>query len=214
MGPHSLPNLYFDRLKTVPSVCYGETNNGYVSGAKLVTPKGARNYCWICKQALRTYAHQPVAETIEEAYAALHSVGMKNDFVLGEVGFPWGGRLRPHKTHRNGLSVDFMVPLKDGVRLPTHALNKFGYNLEFDRDGKIDAGEIDFLAISVHLNTLDIAARKRGGKIRRIFFAPDLQKHLVPDLRSKFRFNKKQSWVRHDDHYHVDFEFPCKKMGA
>ena len=25
-------------------------------------------------------------------------------------------------------------------------------------------------------------------------------------LKSKFAWNKKQVWVRHDDHYHVDFE--------
>lgn len=174
-----------------------------------MVPTHARNYCWICKQALRTYAYEPVAKTVEATYTALYDDGWKNDFVLGEVGFPWGGRFRPHKTHRNGLSVDFMVPLKDGTRLPTHALNKFGYSLEFDQDGKIDAGEIDFKALAAHLLKLDAAARKRGGKINRVFFAPDLQKHLNPDLKSRFAFNKKQSWVRHDDHYHVDFDFPC-----
>ena len=39
-----------------------------------------------------------------------------------ETGFENGGKFRPHKTHQNGLSVDFMTPVKnknnESVHLP------------------------------------------------------------------------------------------------
>ena len=30
-------------------------------------------------------------------------------------------------------------------------------------------------------------------------------------LRANVQFSKKRSWVRHDEHYHVDFEVACVK---
>lgn len=29
-------------------------------------------------------------------------------------------------------------------------------------------------------------------------------------LRDNIQFSKKRAWVRHDEHYHVDFSIPCK----
>ena len=138
---------------------------------------------------------------------------------VDEVNFwypkPWGGRFRPHRTHRNGLSFDFMVPLKDGRRFSGHLFNRFGYDQEFDADGRAVAGDIDFGAMIRHLTLLDHHARAAGGRVRRVFFAPDLQDDLFRatggyELARSFRFNARPSWVRHDQHYHVDFDFPCQ----
>jgi murein endopeptidase len=75
--------------------------------------------------------------------------------------WPSGGRIRPHRTHQNGLSVDFFVPVRNAqgksVPLPISITNRLSYNIEFDISGK----------------------------------------YVKP-------------WVRHDEHYHVDFAVPCK----
>ena len=31
-------------------------------------------------------------------------------------------------------------------------------------------------------------------------------------LNGKLKLNSKQAWVRHDEHIHVDFGIPCKKV--
>ena len=33
-----------------------------------------------------------------------------------------------------------------------------------------------------------------------------------PYLRARLRFMKKPAWIRHDEHYHVDFAVPCQPM--
>src|SRR5690554_8143272 len=67
-----------------------------------------------------------------------------------------GEKLYPHKTHQNGLSVDFMMPkLKDGkdyYGLDTlgvnHYLLKFNDHGEYDKDPSIT---IDFDVMARHL---------------------------------------------------------------
>lgn len=169
-------------------------------------------YCLPCILALRTYGRGEAVAATMEAYGTLARSHPDVQFVYGEVGFPWGGPFPPHRTHREGLSVDFMMPLRNNAVLPTHMLNRYGYDEEFDSSGRGDSGQIDFGAAADHLIALRAAARRQGGDIRRIYFAPDLQDDLFaasPALRSWGVFNTRQAWVRHDDHYHVDFAFPC-----
>ena len=50
-----------------------------------------------------------------------------------------------------------------------------------------------------------------------MIFDPRLQPLLFKTkygkkLKGKLKFNTKQAWVRHDEHIHVDFALPCKKM--
>jgi len=199
------------------SVCRGKTSGGTVSGSTRLPAYGEnyRTYCLMCIPALRTYGHNAVIDTTEEAFRELSRTHPNTRFVYGEVGFPWGGRFPPHRTHQNGLSIDFMVPLVGDAEIPTTLWNRFGFDAEYDTDGTGDGGQIDFDAIAAHLLALDAAARKRGGQIHRVFFAPDLQDDLFAAesggaVRDTIQFNKKQSWVRHDDHYHVDFVFKCE----
>lgn len=180
-----------------------------------LTGGDARPYCWLCTRALRTYGADRAVEVVERAYAEVANTYPDTDWVYGESGLPWGGRFQPHRTHRNGLSFDLMVPLADGARLPTHPLNRFGYGEDFDADGQGPAGRIDFAAMAAHLAALDRIAREKGGRIRLVILAPELQDDLLraadgKALRRALHFNAKPSWIRHDDHYHVDFEFPCR----
>ena len=210
------PVLWFD-LTGGASTCTGKTHHGRIAGAVRLSAWGDnyRPYCWLCILALRTYGHAPVIETVEAAYADLAASHPQVIFKYGEIGWPWGGRFAPHRTHRNGLSVDFMVPLQEGRVLPTHALNRAGYDEKFDAHGRRHGGggKIDFAAIGAHLRRLDIRARERGGRVRRVILAPDLQDELfaaAPSLGRAISFNRRPVWVRHDDHYHVDFAFPCE----
>jgi len=126
--------------------------------------------------------------------------------------------MRPHATHRNGLSIDFMVPVKNALgptMLRTHRANKYGYAVHFDGNGRCAAQgcEIDFEAMASHLLCLAEAAEVHGLSVWRVIFAPDLQPHLFAtnkgeQLQEKLSFSKKQSWVRHDEHYHIDFHNP------
>ena len=207
------PMLLADGAGARAGTCYGTPSDGRVEGAVRLPASGPnfRAYCVPCIAALRTYGHEPAVAATVAAYEALETSQPDVSFVYGEIGLPWGGRFRPHRTHRNGLSFDFMVPLMEG-RIPTSAANRFGYDVDFDEEGRGDAGRIDFAAIAAHLVALDEAARERGGRIARVILAPDLQDELARapgDVIERFRFNRRQAWVRHDDHYHVDFDFPC-----
>lgn len=163
--------------------------------------------------------HSSVGEVVLEAYAALEKTMPGTVFVYGETGTEEGGEFDPHKTHQNGLSVDFMVPVlnEDGesVSLPTSVLNKWGYEHEFNNDGELDDLRIDFEAIAEHIYQLHLAAMKRDGDLWRVILAPELQPYLKATnrwsyLEKNIEFSSKRSWVRHDEHYHVDFDFNCE----
>jgi len=61
------------------------------------------------------------------------------------------------------------------------------------------------------------AARAQGIGIRRVIFDVNLQPKLAGagagaggQVIKRVAFNKQQAWVRHDEHYHVDFRVPCR----
>ena len=206
-----------------PSVCYGTTSNGRLeNGWKL--PASGTNFSahWtVGRLAGRSYVHSSVRPVVLEAYAELEKVLPERVFVYGETGWEEGGQFKPHKTHRNGLSVDFMVPVLDkegrSVELPSSILNKWGYDLEFDSGGNLDELEIDFEAIAEHIYQLDMLAKKHGIGIWRVIFDPKLQPFLHDSprwayLMDNVQFSTQRSWVRHDEHYHVDFDVPCKPL--
>lgn len=205
------------------SVCYGTTSNGKLdNGWKL--PASGANYSthWtIGRLAGRSYVHSAVHAIVLDAYAKLERSLPDRVFVYGETGRKEGGEFKPHKTHRNGLSVDFMVPVLDSndqsVALPSSVLNKWGYALEFDADGKTENLKIDFVAIAEHIYQLQVVATEYGIGMWRVIFDPKLQPYLHasprwPYLRKNVQFSTRPSWVRHDEHYHVDFDVPCRPL--
>ena len=90
-------------------------------------------------------------------------------------------RFRPHRTHANGTSVDFMVPLRNEagevVELHASVTNMLGYAVKFDDQGRRAGQHIDFEAMAKHLLALDKAARANGIAIRRVIFEPPLMRH-------------------------------------
>jgi penicillin-insensitive murein endopeptidase len=128
-----------------------------------------------------------------------------------------GRALKPHRTHQNGLSVDFFVPVRNAagksVPFPTGMTTRFGYG-----DANAEYGEyvMDFPAMAEHLVQLHLAAAQRGIGIALVIFDP----HYLPKLfatprgtylQNNLRFMKGKPRVRHDEHYHVDFAVPCAR---
>ncbi|KGJ95867.1 penicillin-insensitive murein endopeptidase [Colwellia psychrerythraea] len=205
------------------STCYGTTSKGRLENG-IELPRSGDNfvaYSTIARLAGRTYVHSQVERIILNAYKSLEKEQPDKIFKYAETGFKEGGQFKPHKTHRNGLSVDFMTPVIDesgqSVHLPTHPLNKFGYDIEFDGKGQYEEYTIDYIALAAHIVALHKEAVTQGVDLWRVIFDPKLQPELFktsygPYLKKHIQFSKKRSWVRHDEHYHVDFAIPCKEL--
>jgi penicillin-insensitive murein DD-endopeptidase len=212
---------------TVPSVlaaesqCHGTVSHGRIERS-VKLPASGRNfsaYSTLGVAAGRTHVHSKVADILLASYEALAESQPSNVYVYGETGWPSGGRIRPHRTHQNGLSVDFFVPVRNAagqsVALPTGVTNKLGYSIEFDHEGKYGEYTIDFPALAEHLYQLHRAAQARGVSLSLVILDTAYLPRLFatergPYLRKTLPFMKGQPWVRHDEHYHVDFSVPCK----
>lgn len=203
------------------SRCFGTTADGRLENGWKLPGSGTnfRSYSTFGNLLGRTYVHSAVHAIVLEAYAALANEAPDKVFVYGETGKRSGGEFSPHRTHRNGLSVDFMVPLVDAdgrsVPMRTHAFNKWGYDLEFDAAGRLDGWAIDAEAMAEHIYQLHRAAIASGVDIWRVIFDPLLQPLLHDTKRWSYlsenvTFSAQRAWVRHDEHYHVDFEIPCE----
>ncbi len=203
------------------SVCFGTTSDGRLTNGVQLPSKGSNfvGYSATARFAGRTYVHSSVRDIIVDAYRFLKKEQPNKVYKYAETGFKEGGQFKPHKTHRNGLSVDFMTPVinkkNQSVHLPTHALNKFGYNIEFDKNLQYEGLSINYEALAAHLYALHKTAKTLGFDLWRVIFDPMLQPRLFetkygPYLHAHVQFSKKRSWVRHDEHYHVDFSIPCK----
>lgn len=199
-----------------PSISHGSTGNGSLENGKRLPTSGPNFSSYSRLGALigRTAVHDKVRDVVIDAYKNLEKSHPELRFIIGETGWVNGGPFPPHKTHQNGLSVDFMTPIRNeaGVvkLLPTSLFHKFGYNIEFDEQGRWYGNTIDYEAIALHLNALARAADHHGIAIERVIFDPVLQPALFAtttgkELRTALRFSTRRSWVRHDEHYHIDF---------
>ncbi|NRF65491.1 penicillin-insensitive murein endopeptidase [Aquincola sp. S2] len=203
------------------SQCFGTVANGRLERGVQLPPSGKNfsAYSTLAVATGRTHVHSNVAEIVTAAYAALQAEQPTTVFVYGETGWPSGGRFRPHRTHQNGLSVDFFVPVRNqqgrSVPLPTGPSNRFGYDIEFDAEGRFGEYVIDFPALAEHLVQLHVAARARGVQLALVILDPRYLPRLFATprgamLQRTLPFKKGAAWVRHDEHYHVDFALPCK----
>lgn len=203
------------------SVCYGSTSNGRLENGVQLPPKGSNfvEYSAVARMAGRTYVHSEVKKIIVNAYKELEKIAPAKRYKYAETGTVNGGQFKPHKTHRNGLSVDFMTPVQnekgESVHLPTNVLNRFGYDIEFDGYDSYEGLKIDYDAMAAHIVSLHKQAKIAGYDLWRVIFDPALQVALFKTryaeyLKRNITFSKKTSWVRHDEHYHIDFSVPCK----
>lgn len=197
-----------------PSKSIGTVANGRIEHAKRIPYQGPnyRTYSFAGYLAGRTFVHQKVRDVVLDAYTELSETLPNQTFVLMETGKRFGGRMLPHRTHRNGLSVDFMTPLqKKGEPYAASGLfNLWAYGRDFDDSGKKASLAIDYEVMAQHLLAIERAAKKHGIGIQKVIFDPVLRKYLLKSpsgkkLGSRFPFTRNRVVVRHDDHYHIDF---------
>lgn len=207
------------------SVCFGTVGIGRLDGGVALPSEGANfsPYTSLADTVGRTYVHSKVRDVVVATYAALQNTAPGKRYVYGETGWRNGGRFRPHRTHQNGLSVDFFVPVTDSTRtsvpLPTSVWNKWGYNIEFDANAKYGEYSIDFEALGEHLYQLHRAAAGKGVGVALVILDPPFLPKLFatkrgPYLEQHLNFMRGKAWWRHDEHYHVDFSVPCKPIAG
>ncbi len=203
------------------SKCFGTTSSGRLENGWRLPASGPNftAYSRIGVLAGRTYVHSRVHRVLLAAYESLAVSAPTKIFMYAETGFESGGPFKPHKTHQNGLSLDHMVPMRsaDGrsVHLPTSPFNKLGYAIELDDRGRYEDLVLDASAMAELLYQLHRAAVAEGISIWRVIFDPKLQPLLHPTprwpyLEQNIQFSTRRSWVRHDEHFHVDFRVPCE----
>lgn len=214
-------------LMLVPSIgtaaesrCFGTVANGRITDSVRLPLRGPNYsaYSMMAAGAGRTHVHSSVARIVERSYRTLETSLPGTVFVYGETGLADGGRFKPHRTHQNGTSIDFFVPVRDGkdrsVPLPTPITQRFGYDIEFDKQARHGEYRIDFEAMGEHLYQLDAAAKAEGSGIALVIFDRDYLPKLFatkrgPWLEKRLTFMQGKPWVRHDEHYHVDFAIRC-----
>lgn len=199
-----------------PSVSHGESWQGSLEHGKRM-PSSGENFSGVSHMLMalgRNGVHSELRKAVLAAYDTLNKYEPDYVYLYGECGWLKGGKFWPHYTHQNGLVIDFMVPVirrRDSsiTTLPTHIFNRFAYSREFDTAAISGKYAIDFESMATHLYFLKEQGKQYGISIRRIIFAPEfLPKLYATEYGPKIRdisFVYKKNWLRHDDHYHVEF---------
>lgn len=200
-----------------PSRAEGRPGQGRIRFARSMPPAGDgyETYSHLGAALGRQYVHSALFATLRTAFKRAANEEPGRCFQLAETGWRHGGRFRPHRTHQNGLSVDILMPVSDSqgraTQLATWPWQLFGYGWEFDAKGNADSLHIDFNVLARLLLSLDEAAAQNGLRIELVIVTPEYQPLLfATPLGAKLqplraRFMRRQAWVRHDEHIHIDF---------
>lgn len=217
----SIPQIF--HTNKGESVSVGKYNDGSLQNAYLIPRKGANFKChsWLSYYILgREYTHSSIYNTIIDSYAELAIKHPNRTYIYMESANKKGGRIYPHRTHQNGLSIDFMSPLIDEKGEPKYYsyLGIFRYALNFDAQCRSTLNSkisIDCNAIAEHILLLQKHAKKHGLRITKVIFNTEMQSILFSTKYGK-QLKKSGIYVTknltpllnklHDDHYHIDFE--------
>lgn len=168
----------------------------------------------------RANVNSKVYRTVLKAYGTCEKTCPKQKFRVMECSRKKGGKMLPHRTHQNGLSIDFMTPLKRKGK-QFKRLNGIGiwhYLLQFNSKAQLKTNKkvsIDYETMAKHLSALDDAAKKEGLRIKKVILKIELQPYLFQNKYGKKLKRRGIYFVRalpsiidnlHDEHYHVDFE--------
>lgn len=203
------------------SVSNGTVSNGSLKNGKLFPFKGPNfiyfdSTSYLSKHA---FANEKVHRTVLATYKQFESALPHFEFGLMECSNEHGGKIWPHRTHQNGLSVDFMSPLlKNGISsMDFNTIGLPHYLMDFDENGVYTEDttySIDFNLMAEHLLELNTQAKKNGLKIEKVILKIGLKDNL---FTTEYGRKLKASGIYfatnlsdlidslHDDHYHVDF---------
>jgi penicillin-insensitive murein endopeptidase len=215
---------YFNKNKggDKSSKSLGAVSNGKMTNGKLI-PFYGNNFSYFDKESYlggRGYVNSKVLATILSSYKQLEKLVSNRHFYIMESSNKEGGKLYPHRTHQNGLSVDFMMPLIKENK-PYYQLDSLGtghYLLAFNDNGEYGYNKsikIDFNLMAKHILILNKEAEKVGLKIKKVIIKIEYKDEL---FATEYGQKLKASGVYvvkrlpklinalHDEHYHIDFE--------
>ena len=222
--PVSKTDLFYaghlDSLNNSKSI--GVPGKGSMTNGKMI-PYSGENFHYFSKMSYlngRAFVNHNLKALVLESYQDLFVQFPEQEFGIMECSKKSGGKISGHRTHQNGLSIDFMTPvMKEGE--PYYGLDYLGaahYMLAFNNDGKLIAEpslEIDFEMMGQHILALHKKAKKHNLRIKKII----LKKELKDDFyktKSGAAVKKKGIYITmnlpprinesHDDHYHIDFQ--------
>ena len=180
------------------------------------------------------YVNDKVCRAVTGAYKICEKTAPGVMFRHMEGSNYGGGSMWWHRTHRNGTSIDFMIPkIKDGKQFTSlDDLANLHYFLDFDNNGnfknaryipifsgiveRIGKGcKLDFESAAAHILALDDACRKEGISIRKVIIKLEYKNKIFSTpsgkeiLKRKIPFATKISKATnaaHDEHYHIDFK--------
>ncbi len=201
----------------------GNPGNGtLVNGVKL--PYKYKNFKYFSPFSYfvlnRAYVNDKVYNTLMQTYAQCEKEFPRRRFGVMECSKKNGGPIVLHRTHQNGLSVDFMTPFKRKNK-EFKLFNKMGiwhYTLRFDQNGKNKLFKkvvIDFELLANFIFILEKKARVNGLKIKKVILKTDLKDEIIATEYGKKLKKMGVYFViklpkvvnnQHDEHIHVDFE--------
>lgn len=211
-----------NNLDSLPSTSIGSPGNGTLKNAKILPPKG-KNFFYFDSASYaqdRAFTHSIVREILLNTYEELDVLYPGRIFGIMEASNKNGGKMDPHRTHQNGMSIDLMYPkLKNNV--PYRGLDTIGfmhYLLDFDDEGIFhdDASIcIDFPTTAHHIYLLSEEAENLNYKIDKVIVYTAYLDKLLNTPYGKLLKRKGIYFAQklspkinslHDDHFHVDFK--------
>lgn len=231
-NPDSFPDLasqskiqqyyaqHFDTLHN--SISEGTPGDGTLENGKII-PFYGDNFRYYSETSYlngRAFVHHDLKALVLESYQDLHKKFPPERFGIMECSKKCGGKMSGHRTHQNGLSIDFMSPLKQN-NASYYDLDYIGgshYQLAFNDDGELISDttiSIDFEKMGQHILALYNKAAKHHLKIKKIILKMELKDDLYKTVSGQ-KIKEEKIYITmnlppevnssHDDHYHIDFE--------
>ncbi len=216
----SLMKLYSGT--SAKSQSLGTVSNGSLKNGALFPFSGPnfRYFDTSSYLAKRAFLNASILKTVLECYKSLETTLNGRIFGVMECSHEHGGKLTPHRTHQNGLSIDFMTPLLFNGQTnhdldtlgPAHYLMQFNDRGYYTEDPRY---RIDFETMAQHIYTLHLIAKANGHPIEKVIWKLELQDELLATKYGKLLMQENVYFTKHltslinnlhDDHYHIDFQ--------
>ncbi|MCR6637865.1 MAG: penicillin-insensitive murein endopeptidase [Sporocytophaga sp.] len=211
-----------NKENSIPSTSTGTVSGGALINGKLFPFQGA-NYQYFDTSSYinnRAFLNDKIRTAVISSYKQLEKEIPDRKFFIMECSNKNGGKIFPHRTHQNGLSIDFMMPLIKGNKA-FYDLDTIGaghYWLDFDNEGKYSEDKsisIDFDLVARQILSLETQARNNGYKIQKVIIKTEYKNLIFATPYGKklkqsniYFVNSLTSLINslHDDHFHIDFE--------
>ncbi|WP_028981336.1 penicillin-insensitive murein endopeptidase [Sporocytophaga myxococcoides] len=211
-----------NKENSTPSTSTGTVSGGTLINGKLFPFQGT-NYQYFDTSSYinnRAFLNDKIRTVVISSYEQLEKEIPNRKFFIMECSNKNGGEIFPHRTHQNGLSIDFMMPLmKDNMVF--YKLDTIGashYWLDFDNEGKYSGDKsisIDFDLVARQILSLETSARNNGYKIQKVIIKTEFKNLIFATPHGKklkqsniYLVNSLTPLINslHDDHFHIDFE--------